>query len=135
MKKESTTTFSLERTGLREVHACEAMLLMLVDPDHLSWERAVTLAIEDVTKIRTLRNAIARECISRGHDAIAAHVETFAQVPLRFTKIKGDEHFVEAVGIVRQLLNGSPEIIVITTGTTNIPSDATEKGKEEYVKD
>lgn len=75
-----------------QITACKGMLMILVDPDEMSWERAQTLTIEDVTAIRALRKTvmdnmmpIAVGSIADWKSAIASAMEIFAAMPVKYT--------------------------------------------------
>jgi hypothetical protein len=78
-----------------QLTACKGMLMILVDPDQLSWEQAQTLAIEDVTAIRSLRKTIEDNLVPIGvgsivdwRAAIASAVDEFSRVPVKYTLMR-----------------------------------------------
>jgi len=78
-----------------QITACKGMLMILVDPDQLSWEQAQTLAIDDVTAIRSLRKTIEDNLMPVGagsvadwKTAIASAMDTFSRVPMKYTAMR-----------------------------------------------
>lgn len=90
---DKTTSIRIEMVDATpQFCACNAIRMILVDPDEMSWEDGQKLTIEDVTAIRALRKTIKDNLvpIASGSAAewkatIAAVVDEFSRMPMKYT--------------------------------------------------
>jgi hypothetical protein len=98
-----------------QMNACKGMLMILVDPDGPTRERAHSLAVDDITAIRALRKTIGDNLVPKlgsideWKSAIASAVDSFCSMPVKYMMMRDpndEEGFKSIAAGIREILQG-----------------------------